>query len=126
MPLPAPNRPLERSGILFERRLCRRNPDLREAGRSTSNACDDRRRGPSRPPPKLIRRGRLDLPAGFLVGLDGLLEVAVLLAAEETQAVEPREVLLWLREGVEREGGLADVLVGAEGGRIERERPLGD
>src|SRR5438445_3629142 len=80
--------------------------------------------GPSRPPPKLIRRGRLDLPAGFLVGLDGLLEVAVLLAAEETQAVEPREVLLGLREVVEREVGLADVLVGAEVARVERQRLL--
>src|SRR5256885_7376025 len=78
--------------------------------------------GPRRPPPKLIRRGRLDLPAGFLVGLDGLLEVAVLLAAEETQAVEPREGVLCLRGGVELEVGLADVLVGAEGARIQRER----
>src|SRR3989442_3311707 len=60
------------------------------AGRSTSKACDDRRRGPSRPPPKLVRRGQLDLPAGFLVRLDGLLEVAVLLAAQDAQAVAPR------------------------------------
>src|SRR2546427_1985810 len=94
------------------------------AGRSTSKACDDRRRGPRRPPPKLVRRGRLDLPAGFLVRLDGLLEVAVLLAAEEAQAVEPREGLLGLREGVERQGGLADVLVGAEVAWIERQRLL--
>src|SRR2546428_2047527 len=75
-------------------------------------------------PSKLIRRGRLDLPAGFLVRLDGLLEVAVLLAAEEAQAVEPREVLLGLREVVERQVGLADVLVGAEVARIERQRLL--
>src|SRR2546422_10579623 len=84
------------------------------AGRSTSKACDDRRRGPPRPPPKLVRRGRLDLSAGFLVRLDGLLEVAVLLAAEEAQAVEPRGGLLGLRQVVKRQGGLADVLAGAE------------
>src|SRR2546422_6475430 len=95
------------------------------AGRSTSKACDDRRRGPSRPPPKLVRRGRLDLPAGFLVRLDGLLEVAVLLADEEAQAVEPREMLLGVREIVQRQGGLADVLAGAEGAWIARHGPLG-
>src|SRR5256885_5484805 len=89
----------------FERRLCRRNPDLGEAGRSTSKACDDRRRGPSRPPPKLVRRGRLDLPPGFLVRLDRLLEVAVLLAAEEAQAVEPRGGLPCPRPGGGGPGG---------------------
>src|SRR2546422_11350513 len=88
------------------------------AGRSTSKACDDRRRGPSRPPPKLVRRGRLDLPAGFLVRLDGLLEVAVLLAAEEAQAVEPREKLLGPREVFQSQVGLGDVLLGGEGGAI--------
>src|SRR5262245_17501933 len=36
----------------FGRRLCRRNRLLGEAGRSTAKPCDDRRRGPSRPPPK--------------------------------------------------------------------------
>src|SRR2546427_12248376 len=92
------------------------------AGRSTSKACDDRRRGPSRPPPKLIRRGRLDLPAGFLVRLDGFLEVTVLLAAEEAQAVEPREGLLCRRGVVQREVGLARGLVGARAPWIQRPR----
>src|SRR2546430_16883669 len=126
MPLPAPNRPLERSGILFERRLCRRNPDLREAGRSTSNACDDRRRGPSRPPPKLIRRGRLDLPAGFLVRLDGFLEVTVLLAAEEAQAVVPPAGLLGPRQGVKPHGGPAHGILGGRGAAVERPRLAGE
>src|SRR2546425_5586524 len=82
--------------------------------------------GPRRPPPTLVRRGRLDLPAGFLVRLDGLLEVAVLLAAEEAQAVEPREGLPGLCAGVGRQVGLPQVIVGARAAWSERPRLLAE
>src|SRR4029077_8265130 len=67
-----------------------------------------------------------DLPSARLVGLDSLLEIAVLRAREEAELVEAREVLLRLRKVVEGEVRLPDVLVRASVLGIDRERPLVD
>src|SRR5262245_52258800 len=52
-------------------------------------------------------RDGLDLAAALLVRLDCLLQVAVLGAREEAELVEAGEVLLGLRQVVEREIGFA-------------------
>jgi hypothetical protein len=62
------------------------------------------------------------LLSSLCVDLRRPLQIAVLLAAEETETIESREVFLRLRKVVEGEIGLADVLVGAEVLGIERER----
>src|SRR5216117_934442 len=89
------------------------------------------RRGPSRrrraceaPPPNLIRCCRLDLAVRLLVGLHGLLEIAVLFTAKQADPIEPREVLLGLGQIAEGQVGLTDVFVRARVARIQRQRLL--
>src|SRR5262245_1819238 len=62
---------------------------------------------------RLLGRDGLDLASALLVRLDRFLQVAILLARKEAKLVEPRQVLLGLRQVVEGQIGLADVLVGA-------------
>src|SRR6185436_17618197 len=62
--------------------------------------------------PGSLGRDGLDLAAALVVRLDRLLQVPVLGAREEAEFVEARQVLLGLRQVVQREIGLADVLVG--------------
>src|SRR5262245_27028587 len=57
---------------------------------------------PLPPPHALMRRsGRLGLAASLLVGLDRLLQIAVLRARQEAQLVERAQVILGLRQVVE-------------------------
>src|SRR5262245_57151003 len=70
--------------------------------------------------------GGLDLASARLVLLDRLPEVAILRAAEEAGLVELDQVLLGLARVVERQVGLADVLVGALVLGIDGQRLLVD
>src|SRR5207342_1797516 len=53
--------------------------------------------------------------------LDRLLEIAILLAAQSTEAIEPREMLFGFGQVVQHEIGFADVLVGTEVLRVDGE-----
>ena len=59
-----------------------------------------------------------------LVFLDGSLQIAVLLAREQTKLVEDRQVLFGLGEIAGQQVGLADVFVGAAVFGVEGQRPL--
>src|SRR5262249_59140432 len=74
-------------------------PRARSGGRSVRMRCGS------------LGRDGFDLASALLVGLDRLLQIAVLLAREEAELVEARQVLLRLRQVVEGEICLPDVLV---------------
>src|SRR5215510_2377009 len=72
------------------------------------------------------RRGGLHLAVALLVRFHGLFQIAVLLAGEEAELVEPLEMLLGVREVVEGQVRLADVLMSAQVLRIDGQRLLID
>src|SRR5207244_5374492 len=85
-----------------------------------------RRAGPCRPARCSLRGGGLGSPLALLVGVHGLLQIAVLRAREPAELVEPGQMLFGLGQVVELQVGLTDVLGGpamiginGEGLRVE-------
>src|SRR5256886_12595062 len=78
----------------FERRRGRRNLGLGEAGRSTAEPCDDRRRGPSRPPPRSSMHALL-VEAG--TPLDALLGAGDVLLLQLLEVGHARHDVVTLR-----------------------------
>src|SRR5262249_6352078 len=97
---------------------------------TTKDGTDDASPGPrARSEGRSIRarsgslgRDGLDLASALFVGLDHLLQIAVLLAWEEAELVEDRQVLLRFRQVVEGQIRLADVLVSAAVLGVDRQR----